>query len=157
MPGCNRFFVYGTLRSHHGRHRHYFDGIITGHEMARLRGYQLYTWPPSILPANTMKASVLGDLYTIEEKAVPGLLGALDGLESYYPDEGFVRWVRTILPVEPLPGDSVPRRRVAAYVYLGGPGFPYDLQDLVPDGDWVRATQTINVRSAGRKKAKNNA
>ena len=137
QPEQYPFFVYGTLRR--GGHYHpLFRRISRGDVQvtpSRLMGFKLHCNHQGFhigLPyvgVGSQNDMVVGDLIEVPGRYYGQVLRALDGLESYRPHLPFNHYIRVALAV------TSGRTFVPAWVYLGGPGFPFN--EEVEDGDYI--------------------
>lgn len=136
LPGSALpFFVYGTLRP--GEHNH--DRFVRGRDVraqpAFLHGGALYDGPGHPF-ATDGDGTVRGALLTAAPAEYPGLLVALDRLETYLgPGDPRNLYERVVRPVE-VPGSGT----VRAWVYLAAPAVTRTLRangPRIPGGDWL--------------------
>ncbi len=123
--------VYGTLRRGQRNHgllagaRSLGVGLLAGslYDVPRTP-YRAYPYP-AFLPTSHGRVAV--EVYEVFDA---GVLAAIDRLEHYLPaDEAASQYLRRV--VEVIDG---PVADASAYVYNGP---PYELGELIPDGDWV--------------------
>ncbi|MGI5375216.1 gamma-glutamylcyclotransferase family protein [Streptomyces sp. CA-251387] len=132
------FFVYGTLRPGEPNHDHFLRGRTLVEEPARLVGAALYDGPgyPYAVEEPDGSGTVYGDLVTARPEEYPALLGALDRLEEYAPDDPrnlYDRIARQV--IRDSDGTAV-----QAWVYVAAPSVAARLRahgKLIEGGDWA--------------------
>ena len=139
MPNTPKYlplFAYGTLRPGCGNYRRLLAGHVIDEQDATARGYALYTHGPFPYAMAERGATVTGSLLTISRASYGEVLGALDQLEGYRPENPeHSHYVRLARAVEvPFMGFT---ELVAAWIYEAGPTVDVKAMRRVTDDDWL--------------------
>jgi gamma-glutamylcyclotransferase (GGCT)/AIG2-like uncharacterized protein YtfP len=142
------FFVYGTLRS--GQSNFYLlDGRTQRIRSAYVDGYALYCLGtyPSMLPYDTPRARVYGEVVTPMAHRYEAVMQALDRLEDYDPANPDASWYYRITHDVHLNAS----RTVRAWLYLGREEHLKMWHKRIPGGDWSQFCQQNDIQPfAGR-------
>lgn len=131
LDKCDKFFVYGTLRTGYGNNDLLSDSVSLGYDKTKGSDWVLgdcgvpYAFPPFVVPEeyDHLRKRIVGELFLVDDPHVVINLDALEGHPVWYNrkmyelESGHTAWVYT------MPLWSYAQK--------------CDATNVTPEGDWI--------------------